>query len=217
MLDLKPRYNIGHLAMDEPSAIEQQVVEDFMLEHRTGVRLLGGFVTPHEVELLTEGHVQRLLDFLRRSYSYVVIDCSHDFHIPTVKALDYASTILMPITPDIASVRVAASALRTFRELDYNSEKIEVIVNWVFPQGGLSTKQIERALDHPVTRTIQYQGASWVEAINLGEPIIETQRRSTTALMLEDLAWDMSRKAELDEVPANPSESYLRVSRRKEK
>jgi pilus assembly protein CpaE len=216
MLNLKPGNNLGTLAQQEVGNIDWEYINNILVTHPAShTRLLGGIVAPHEAELVSDNLVMFLLDHLSAQSHYVVIDTSHNFSPPILAALDLADHILMPITPDISSVRLALSTLKVFDQLGYPEEKVDVIVNWTFPKAGIATNRIEKAIGHPVRMVIPHVPAAWSEAINEGVPVISRDDpNSPLVSMLEDLAWRMSSPVDRSKKPVDPSEMWQRVVKR---
>jgi pilus assembly protein CpaE len=216
MLNLKPSNNLGTLAQQEVGNIDWEYINNILVTHPASrTRLLGGIVAPHEAELVSDNLVMFLLDHLSAKSHYVVVDTSHNFSPPILAALDRADHILMPITPDISSVRLALSTLKVFDQLGYPEEKVDVIVNWTFPKAGIAANRIEKAIGHPVRMVIPHVPAAWSEAINEGVPVISRDDpESPLVAMLEDLAWRMSSPADRGKKPVEPGEMWQRVIRR---
>ena len=215
MLNVNPKNRLDHLVKFDLDQIDADVIEAHLTRHETGVLLLGGIVAPVKAELVTDGLVLRVLEHLRSSYRYVVIDTAHDFSPPVLAALDGADRILMPLTPDINSMRVGASALEVFSDLGYDEDKkVEVLVNQVFPNNRISKDQIVKAIKHPVSMVIPYAPEAWSESINAGRPVITSDPKLPAVAVLEDLAWRVSTPAERRQQPSKPTEMWQRVARR---
>jgi pilus assembly protein CpaE len=216
MLQMKPRFNLGDLARHDVNDVDEDVIRSHLAQHESGVHLLGGVVEPQEADLVSDNLVSFLLEYLRSLSRYVVVDTAHTFSPPVLAALDSADRIVMPITPDISSVRLAASTLKVFSMLGYQEDEVEVVVNWTFSKSGIPTERIEKAINHPVGMVIPYVPGSWSEAINTGKPVIDGEPDSPLVVMLEDMVWRLSAPAETAAPPAEPTAMWERVSRRME-
>ena len=184
MLNLRPKYNLSDLTEHDVDIIDEEMILGYLSQHETGVRLLGGVVNPLRAELVTDNLVSYLLEHLRRLSPYVVIDTAHAFSPPVLAALDNADQILMPLTPDMNSVRLAVSTLEVFDALGYDREKTTVIVNHTFPQAGIAPEKIEKAISHPVRLATPHTPAAWSEAINVGWPVIAGYPKTPLVAML---------------------------------
>ena len=131
-----------------------------------------------------------------------------------LRALDEADMVLMVATPDMASVRAATAALDTYDKLGYPREKIRMVLNATFPRAGLPRDKIEKALGMAALITIPYVEDEFVEAINLGRPLIFHKPQAPVSGLLEDLAFFLSRDTQKKAKPHDPSAAWTRVHKR---
>jgi pilus assembly protein CpaE len=216
MLQMKPRHNLGDLARHDVNDVDAEVIKGYLTQHESGLQLLGGVVEPQEADLVTDNLVSFLLEHLRSLSRYVVVDTAHTFSPPVLAVLDSADRIVMPITPDIGSVRLAVSTLKVFGMLGYQPDEVEVVVNWTFSKSGIPTERIEKAINHPVQMIIPYVPGRWSEAINMGRPVIDGSPETPLVAMLEDMVWRLSAAVDTGREPARPTPMWMRVSGRVE-
>lgn len=215
MLDLKPTHNLATLAQRNISDVDEELIESILAQHKSGARLLAGIIDPMEAELVTDSLVSLTLEHLRNRTQYVVIDTAHSFSPPMLAALDQADRIIMPITPDINSARLASSTLGVFKALGYPKEKIDIIVNWTFPKSGIATARLEEFLGHSITTVIPHIPDEWSRAINSGTPVITSDPNSNLVELLENMVWQVSSDYDRSQAPEQRSETWTRVVQRK--
>ena len=213
MLNLRPQNRLDSLVSKPIDAIDGDVVKGFLTAHTSGVQLLAGLEDPVSAELLTDKVVGLMLEPLRERYPLVIMDLAHDLSPASVAALDQAETVILPIAPELNSVRLARAALDVFKALGYEKELL-VIVNCVFAKPGLSRPQIEKALGLPIHTVIPYYENIWTQAINLGAPPLLGVVDSALLTIFEDLAWQVSGPQLRQSKPAQPSATWQKVSLR---
>jgi len=212
MLNVKPRYNLGTLAKQEYTQLELEELKDYMVRHESGIDLLGGVVNPTDAEFVTEKLATFLINHLMTAYRYIVMDTSHEFSGPNLTVLERADEIVVPIAPDISSVRTAAAALRIFDELKLDADKIHLVLNASFSASGLKAEQIEKALNMEISHVILHDDV-WTESVNTGKPVI-LNGKSATNHVLENLVWDMSLESDRGKNPASPTPMWKRRAER---
>jgi pilus assembly protein CpaE len=141
----------------------------------------------------------------------VVADLPHDFSDFSIQALDMADIILLMASPDMASIRAVTAALDTYEKLDYPKEKIKFVLNAIFPSSNLSKDKLEAALGMSAFVTIPYTRDVFVEAINLGQPVVTHRPNLPISNLLEDFAFHVSKDAHKKARPQNPTEAWSRV------
>jgi pilus assembly protein CpaE len=214
LLDVRPSANIGDIAQMIAEDLDYPYVQEVMSPHPSGVLLLGGTIEPEDAELVTPTHVTQIVSLLKSHYPYIVVDTSHQFSAPTLAALDLSDTILLPVSPDFSAVRVTYATLKTFeKKLEYEPERLKVVVNQTVLENGLQARRIGDVLNRELFATIPYD-ANWVRAINRGQPIMMNDRIAPQMTFMEDIAWKLSRREERANKPDNPTQMWMRVVRR---
>ena len=215
MLDLKPSFNMSRLVSHDINNIDEDLITGSLTPHSSGLRVMGGITNPADSELVTENVVSLLLDHLQKLAKYVVIDTPHDLSPATLAVLDAATRIIMPITPDIISVRGARSALGIFESLGYPEDKVDILVNWTFPQNGIDRQGVEKALGRSVLSVIPFTPSVWSRAINYGQPMILGDSSSPLVVMLENMVWYVSTPADRNGKSSDRSDMWRRVAKRR--
>lgn len=214
MLNLPLRHTWSDIARLPTEEIEAELVQQVLLTHPSGAYVLSAPRHPAESELVTVDKLERVVTLLKTGFHYVVVDLPHDFSETTLYILDTADTILLILTPDLASVRANAAALNIFSELAYDEERIRLLLNWTFPKRGLAQSEIERVLNRSISAVIPYASELLVSAINLGTPPVLDQPQHPFSALMEDLAFLLSKPSHKNKMPASPSEAWQRVARR---
>jgi pilus assembly protein CpaE len=126
-------------------------------------------------------HVFEVLQRLRETYDYVVLDPQHTFDSITLAALDQADEILLVLTLDIPAIRSTQRALEIFDRLGYPRKKIRIVVNRWSKQIDLDLRQVEKFLGEPVIGFVPSDYQTAVTSINLGRPLVQSEPNSKVA------------------------------------
>ncbi len=213
MLDVPLRRTWADLGRMDPEEIESEVLEQVILHHSSGLDVLAAPKLVEDAETITNKHIERVIELVKEKYNYVVMDLPHDFSLTTIAGLDTADTILYMVSPDLASVHCASNALRVFKHLGYPDEKVQIILNWNFSTSGLARKEIEKALQKPVSVVIPFIPDTLVTALTMGKPVVLEPGKAEAALF-EDLAYFWSGEVHKNNQPENPSPALQRVLER---
>lgn len=203
--------NLARLPLEE---IEPLVVNEVLLQHNSGVRILASAPQPEQNEYLSGEKVTQVLKILSRQYGYIVLDLPHDFQETTLAGLDAGHEIILMVAPDLAGVRATVCALNVFENLKYPKEIIRIVENWIFPKGGIPRSDIEKALGRSIDLQIPYASEQIVRAINVGEPPVFADAQSPLGALFEDFAFLMSKDSQKKTKPQTPTQAWLRVIRR---
>jgi pilus assembly protein CpaE len=216
MLDTKPDYRLDTLVEQDFRDLDKDMIFDYLATHESGVRLLGGISNPVQAELLKEGHISTVLEHLDGPFPYIVVDTAHNFLGPTLTVLERADVILMPLTPDINSVRVTMTALRVFEQLGFGKERVLLVLNNPSANDGLDPRRIEKTLGLPISIRLKHADV-WNKAINVGNPVIAQEDATETVETLQDLVWELSRPADKEQAPKETSRLWDNIQSRMKK
>jgi pilus assembly protein CpaE len=196
LLDMNSKHDLSAVLEYDDNAVDDELIVGLLEDHESGLRVLAGLKDPIDAEQLSENMVSSVIDSISEQSFYTVMDLPHDFGPVTLAALDKANHIIMPITPDMISIRHAMVCLRIFESLGIEKDRIHIIVNWTMSQNGLDTAMIEKHLRRKVLLTIPNVPDLWSEAINLGQPVITSEHNHPLIGLLEDVCWKFSTTAD---------------------
>ena len=197
---------IKDLAMDE--------LESIITTHASGLRVLMAPTDTTQSAHLTSDRVERMLKLVRPRFDYIIADLTHDFNDIALQILDAADLILLVLAPDLASIRAASATLETYKQLEYPTTKIFIVINWTFERQGFGRKEIEEALELPVSYVIPYAAQTFVNAINRGMPPVFEKPDEPITAYLEELAFLVSRQDQRATTPPNPKPALKRLQKR---
>ncbi len=214
MMNVSPRYTWADLSEYKSFELDQDLVASIITRHPSGVELIASPTYPVAGDTFSEDFWQTSLQHLKTMYEFIIIDTAHDFNNISIQMLDPADHILMPLVPEMASIRAAVCALNIYEKLGYGREKIIPIINNAFFQAGIKQPQIEKALSRPVEHILPNTQAEFTKAINFGEPYILTNNETPASFMIEDMAYKLSKEVLKNIPPAAPTLNWRRVNNR---
>ncbi|KPL84281.1 hypothetical protein SE15_03855 [Thermanaerothrix daxensis] len=214
LLNLPLRRTWGDLANVAPQELDFELLQSIIVSHESGLDLIAAPTTPTQAEMISGETLTAALEILRPQYDYIIADLPHDFNDVTLQILDMADIIVMLVAPELSSIRAAAAALDTYTKLNYEKDKIKIVLNYTFPRYALPRDKIETALGHPITLVLPYVPDLLVQSVNLGKPILYHQPGERFSELVEDFAFYLSTPSHKKTQPATPSPAWKRVYNR---
>ncbi len=208
MLNLTPKLTWVELAGEEH--IDREVLDRYLLRHPSGVRVLPAPSSPTEARTVSAETVKRTLAVLRDRFDYIVVDTSSAFDEITRSVLTNAYLILLILTPEVASLRTTLATWQALKSLGYPDEKLMLVLNRIFPKGGLPDKTVESILKWPLWAVIPHDSGSLIRSIAQGEPLILSQPASVMAKAVENLSSQISEGVK--RVPEKEAPSSVEIS-----
>ncbi len=186
-LGLDPRYSFADMA-ENRARLDDALIKSFVTPYSSNLSLLAAPKEADSADEVEPEHVFEVLQRLRESYEYVVLDPQHTFDSITLAALDQADEIVLVLTLDIPAIRSTQRALEIFDRLGYPRKKIRIVVNRWSKQIDLDLRQVEKFLGEPVIGFIPSDYQTAVTSINLGQPLVQAEPNSKIANEIRRIA-----------------------------
>ncbi|HKO95580.1 MAG TPA: AAA family ATPase [Pyrinomonadaceae bacterium] len=190
-LGVDPRYSFADMA-ENRERLDDTLITSFVTPFSSNLSLLAAPREADSADEIEPEHVFEVLQRLRESYEYVVLDPQHTFDSITLAALDQSDEIVLVLTLDIPAIRSTQRALEIFDRLGYPRKKIRIVVNRWSKQIDLDLRQVEKFLGEPVVGFIPSDYQTAVTSINLGQPLLRSEPNSKMALEIARIARTIS-------------------------
>jgi pilus assembly protein CpaE len=187
LLDIIPTSTIVDWSREDPADVSPYLLNQYFVQHSTGVSLLSAPPSPEQAETIRPDAVRRTLELAPDAFDYTVVDTASTFSEISLIALEMATTILLPVTPDMASLRSAVNTMRILKAVDIRRDKIKVVLNEIIPKAGLTREQMESGLGMPAF-VLPHAGPMFIEASNQGRPVVEAAPTIPASKALLELA-----------------------------
>jgi pilus assembly protein CpaE len=186
------KHQLGHVALylglkdtqyhfDEllrnANRLDSELLNGFVVRHRSGLDVIASpeiSAGPHEAK---PEDLERVMDFLRREYDYILIDSSVAYQDSKTSIIDQADEVYIISTPDVASLRDLARLVENLSLNEPATAKLRLVVNRSTATDSVTPEQIEKAVRFPISIAIPNNYFELLRAINDGEPI-PPERRS---------------------------------------
>ena len=163
-----------------------------MAKHeRSNLAILRHPLEISEVGSIHEGHVERILNLLKISYTHLVLDLSKSLLPTDLMALRMSDVIMLTAQLELSSLRNVVRLVHTLGQEDTLADKVRVIVN---RQGaeimdeGISAKKAEEVIGKPIFWQVPNDTKSVVGARVAGHPLILTAPKSKVQQSISGLA-----------------------------
>lgn len=190
-LGVEPTYSIADM-VENRARLDESLITSFVTPHSSKLSLLAAPKQADSADEIEPEHVFEVLERLRESYEYVVIDPQHTFDSITLAALDQSDEIVLVLTLDIPAIRSTQRALEIFDRLGYPRKKVRIVVNRWSKQIDLDLRQVEKFLGEPVVGFVPSDYQEAVGSINLGNPLVLSNSTSKIALEIRRISEALS-------------------------
>jgi pilus assembly protein CpaE len=186
MLNVSVKNTISDL-IKEIGQIDSGLMEEYLVTHFSGVKVLAAPIKPEYAEYITSNHVEKIINTLREYYHYIVIDTSASFHETVLTSLDMSDRILLVSTLDLPTIKNVKAGLDVMETLHYPKEKIHIVLNKASEQYGIKYKDFENTLRHPISAYIPEDSQTVITSANKGFPFVMTRTETKVAKAIMEI------------------------------
>ena len=172
MLNMKAVTSITDL-IDRGNEVEPDLIRSVVQTHRSGLNILLAPPRPEDAERITETQVEQLFTMLRSMYDFVIVDTSSWLNGVVLTMLDASQRIVLLTEQSLPSLKNASRFFDLSESLEYQPQKVWLVVNRASAKQGISIKDIANALKRPVVTAIPIDDVTARTAADQGTAIIE--------------------------------------------
>ena len=201
-LGVDPKYSIAEV-VENHSRLDEALIMSFVTPCTSNLSLLAAPKQADSADEIEPEHVFAVLQRLRQSFDYVILDPQHTFDSITLAALDQSDEIVLVLSLDIPAIRSTQRALEIFDRLGYPRKKVRIVVNRWSKQIDLDLREVEKFLGEPVVGFVPSDYQTAVNSINLGTPVVRSDPGSKIAQELKRISQKLNDSAvvEVEEEP----------------
>jgi chromosome partitioning protein len=187
--------------------VEAKELKEVLLQQEAGYDLLpaNGDLVAAEVELMSgvdrEIRLRKIIDLIRSSYDFIVVDCPPSLNMLTVNALASADGVVIPMQCEYYALEGLSALMDTIKAIrdSLNPKlKIEGILRTMYdPRSRLTSEvngQLFNYFGDAVYRTVVPRNIRLAEAPSYGKPIIKYDKQSRGAIAYLALAGELLRR-----------------------
>lgn len=191
-LDMKPSFNISYMLQNLNKINSEFLINTLERYKDTSLYVIADPPYFKQAENITKSQITKLLDILRTSFSYVVIDTDSTFDGKTVAALDNSDLIFLPTIVNLPALRNCQRILDLFDKLGYEKDKTKIVINRYMENDEIKVEDVEDVLGHEVYWKVPNNYFTMVAAINKGVSAAEINPESNVALSYKEFAMSVS-------------------------
>ena len=198
-LEISPKYHWGEITKNI-DRLDETFLMNVLSKHSSGVHVLPspGYLNGHQAP--TPDIMERLLNFMKRLFDFVIIDCGQSTDETALKTIQMSDEVLLISVLSLPCLSNTNKLLKSFIDLGYlRKERIKVVLNRFIKKSEISLQDAEKGISHDIVWIIPNDYGTTMSAINNGKPLSHVAPRSKIVKSFEEMAEIM--------FPGNKSES----------
>ncbi len=163
IVDLAPR-------ADE---LDSEVVESVLINYSAaGVKILAAPTRPEYAESVSGEQFSKVLQYLKRMFSYVIVDCSSYLTDITLAALDLSDVIILLTTQEIPAIKDARLLFDLLTVLNIDRERVLFVLNRYDKRIGITPEKISESFKYEISVSLPFDERVVIPSINRGVPFM---------------------------------------------
>ena len=171
LLNLNPK-NRSMLDAVEGGEPDADIINSVVVDHSTGIRVLLAPPAPEGADLVTPAYLRKMVDHLRETHDWVVVDLPAGLTDHSLGVMDAADQIVVLSALEITTIKNVRLFLEVADQLEYDRSKIRLVINRSDTAQGIRIGDVEASIRRPIDGTIVSDGRLAVLAVNRGVPFV---------------------------------------------
>lgn len=194
-LNIIPKKSIVEL-INEVNEINEENVNDYLVQHSSGIYVLPGPLQPEKADLVLEEHVKAIINSLKQCFDFIIIDTPPVFNDPVLMSLELSDEIFVISTLDLPTIKNVKVGLDIMESLKIDTSKIKIILNKSSMEIGITWQEVQKALNYPVACYLPDNPELVGICVNKGDPFVLSEPQETITKIVNRFASRLSNHEE---------------------
>jgi Flp pilus assembly CpaE family ATPase len=162
------------------------VLKTALTHHDDGFFVVASAPSPEVGDAITGAALALLIERLRATFRYVVVDTTPGLPENTLALLEHVTDAIFVTNMSVPSVRAMRTEFEMLRRLELTPANRHIVLNQTDRQSGLTTRDVENIMGAPVDVEVPRSSAVLL-ASNRGVPLIHDDVRDPAAKAIRSL------------------------------
>lgn len=189
LLNLQPHKTLADL-VPVMHDLDARILDQILTPTPIGVRLLSAPVAIEDGEGVTGDHLERAFEAFKAQRGWTVVDCASHLDEVSMRAIELADEVLVPMTFDLATIRRVSRVFTAWEQLGVDVGKVKLVA-WA-QRGEIAASDVARTLNRPVSYQLPWDPEGVAAAVNQGIPLQIGQPTAPLAVAIRNVAAELS-------------------------
>jgi pilus assembly protein CpaE len=174
--------------LDDAQQVQDDLVLQALITHRTGLRVLLAPERPEQAELVLPDHFAQIISVLRQRHAFTVIDAWPPNDPRMLIALKRADLLLIPVGPDLPAMKNLTSLLHVIGLITADQRKVTPILIGADGASGDRIKALEAIIKRELKWRIVSDELRVKDAANTGVPFVLSSPEAEISRNIQEIA-----------------------------
>jgi len=133
---------------------------------------------PEDADKVSGPQLVKVLEYLKRLYSYVIVDTASGLSDITLDTLEVSDLVLLVTAQDIPAIINARMMLSLLQALNIRKERVLMAMNRYDRQVSISADKVSKNLNHDIVSVLPEDRQVVMPAVNRGVPFMLNDAKS---------------------------------------
>ena len=196
---IKSKKNINDLSKFVEN-LDPRSIMTFIGQHKMGVHYIGMPTDPSVAEDIDVDGLGKPLKAIQKIYPLTVIDVGAELNELAIKALEYATMIVIVVTPDLLAVNQSRRLFSELQTMMFPKEMIQIVVNQYQKGHPVTTDTIGRQIGRPVFSIVPKDDQGCIRALSTSNPLLAIAKNSPLSQGVVDIVRRIKQKNLLNQL-----------------
>jgi pilus assembly protein CpaE len=183
---------------DAPGHVDPEFVQDVLASGPEGVKVLLAPISPELADLVTAEHLRTIMEELRRSFDFIVVDTASHLTELNLEMIEQASKVIVMSALTIPAIKDTKLTLKVLDSLSVDPERILLLLNRSDAHSDFNKEAVEQNLRFPISLQLPHDPKIVAASVNRGAPFVSTNPEVEISRAVREL---VSRLVPLAEQP----------------
>jgi pilus assembly protein CpaE len=171
----------------QPHQLDRELLDDVLVTHSSGIRLLLAPPTPQESETVSIELQRAAVSVLSKTVDYIVVDTRPGFDDMMLSLMDQSDKLLLVLTMEMTAIKDTRQFLEIAELLGYPEDKITLVLNRFNNYSGIPVADIAENLKREIEFRVPDDPAVVLRSVNEGSPLTSSQPDSRFSVEINRL------------------------------
>jgi pilus assembly protein CpaE len=154
--------------------LDPDFVQDVLASGPEGVKVLLAPISPELADLVTSDHLRAIMEELRRSFDFIVVDTASHLTELNLEVIEGASRVIVMSALTIPAIKDTKLTLKVLDSLNLESERILLLLNRSDAHSDFNKDAVEQNLRFPISLQLPHDPKIVAASVNRGAPFVST-------------------------------------------
>jgi len=186
LLNLDHPFSIIDLA-DASASSDPELIQDALADGPEGIKVLLAPNSPEHAELVTADHLRSIMQELRSTFDFIVVDTASHLDELNLEAIELATRVILITALNIPAIKDTKLTLKVLESLNIEPDRILLALNRSDASSDFNREAVESNMHFPIAVQISHDPKVVGGSVNRGTPFVTASPEAEVSRSIREL------------------------------